>query len=97
MRQSKLVLILQVLVVVGPVDCILTGGAGCCLSLHSLIHVSLVSLLSLSQSSNQQIITLKSPTGLFLLSYSNLSQDCFFNVSSLLQDMFLVSLLLQGL
>ena len=97
MRQSKLVLILQVLVVVGPVDCILTGGAGCCLSLHSLIHVSLVSLLSLSQSSNQQIITLKSPTGLFLLSYSNLSQDCFFNVSSLVQDVFLVSLLLQGL
>ena len=94
MRQSKLVLILQVLVVVGPVDCILTGGAGCCLSLHSLIHVS---LLSLSQSSNQQIITLNSPTGLFLLSYSNLSQDCVFNVSSLLQDMFLVSLLLQGL
>ena len=97
MRQSKLVLILQDLVVVGPVDCILTGGAGCCLSLHSLIHVSLVSLLSLSQSSNQQIITLKSPTGLFLLSYSNLSQDCFFNVSSLVQDVFLVSLLLQGL
>ena len=66
------------------------------LSLPPLLNTRL-SLLSLSQSSNQQIITLKSPTGLFLLSYSNLSQDCFFNVSSLVQDVFLVSLLLQGL